>query len=260
MPVPVPAAERTLDLLRALAKAAGPATASRLAADLGIPRSSVYQLLRVMGDRGFVVHLAEEERWALGVAAFEVGSAFLRHDPLERVAQPLLRRLVEEARLPVVAHLGIVRGHETVYLLKEQSSQPMTVVTEVGVRLPASLTASGRAYLSLLPRAQVRAQLSTPDAFVDRTGRGPRSLSALSTLLAEERRRGYTEEDGFITVGVASVAVPVIDQRGDPVASIGLTFRSDDVRPERRPRLAAAARRCAEDLQARMRPRRALSP
>ena len=256
MPVPVPAAERALDALTALARASGPMTAAGLAAELGIPRSSAYQLLAVLADRGFVTHLAAEQRWTLGLSAFEVGSAYLRHDPLERVAQPLLRQLVDQAKLPVVAHLGIVRGHETVYLLKEMSSQPVTVVTDVGVRLPAALTASGRAVLMHLPKAQVRAQLSVRDAFVDRTGEGPRSLTALVSMLARERQRGYAEEDGFITSGFASVAVPVLGSHDEPLAAVGLTFRSEQVPVSRRPRIAEAARRCAEDLSGRLHARR----
>jgi DNA-binding IclR family transcriptional regulator len=254
MPTDVPAAARALGVLQALSQ--GPMTAAGLARQVGMPRSSVYQLLAVMADRGFVVHLAAEERWTLGLTAFEVGSAFLRHDPLEHLAQPLLRRLVEEAQrsAPVVAHLGILRGHETLYLLKEQSQPPVTLVTDVGVRLPAALTASGRAILAQLPRAQVRAQFSARDAFIDRTGRGPTSLSALSAQLGRERRQGYAEEDGFITEGYASVAVPVLDRDGRAQSAIGLTFRSDDVPAASRTRFAAAARRCAADLSRRLDP------
>lgn len=244
----IPAAERTLAILRTMARASGPVTAAGLARDLGIPRSSVYQLLDVLASSGFVTHLPAEQRWTLGITAFEVGSAYLRRDPLEQVAQPLLRRLVETAPIPVVAHLGVVRGHETVYLLKEQSDRLVTTVTEVGVRLPAALTASGRAVLSELPRAQVRAQMSARGAFVDRTGRGPQSLSALTRLLGEERRRGHAEEDGFITLGFASVAAVICDSRGEPSAAVGITFRSDEADTAGRQRLAAAARRCAADV------------
>ncbi|MCF8528072.1 MAG: IclR family transcriptional regulator [Candidatus Nanopelagicales bacterium] len=252
MPVSIPAAERTLDILGAMARAAGPVTAAGLARDLGIPRSSVYQLLDVLVSRGFVTHLPDEQRWTLGLASFEVGSAYLRRDPLERVAQPLLRRLVETTPLPVVAHLGVVRGHETVYLLKEQSDRLVTTITEVGVRLPAALTASGRAVLADLPRAQVRAQMSARGAFVDRTGSGPRSLSALTALLAVGRRQGHAEEDGFITAGYASVAAAICDRDDLPVAAVGITFRSDEVDIAERQRLAAAARRCAADITRRM--------
>lgn len=254
MPGNAPAATRALAALRALATAPAPMTATTLARQLGVPRSSTYHLLAAMRDAGFVTHYPEAERWGLGVAAFEVGAAYLRHDPLERMAEPLLRRLVREAQRSsaVVAHLGILLGCDTLYLLKERSAAPVSVVTEVGVRLPAALTASGRAILMALPAAQVRAAFSGRDAFVDRTGAGPRSMSALTALLAEERRRGYCEEDGFISEGFASVAVAARDHLGRPVAAVGLTFRGADVPPDRRQRLARAAARCAEDLSGRL--------
>ncbi|MCX6433934.1 MAG: hypothetical protein NTX29_14570, partial [Actinobacteria bacterium] len=129
-----------------------------------------------------------------------------------------------------------------------------TVITDIGVRLPAALTASGRAMLPVLPRAQVRATFSAPTAFADRTGRGPTTLSALTTLLAADRGRGYSEEDGFITAGFASVAVPVVDREGRPVCAIGLTFRGADVPPAQRGRLVRAAGRCADDVSARLDP------
>lgn len=255
----IPAAERTLAVLEAMAAASGPVTAAALARDLGIPRSTIYQLLEVLGARGFVVHLTDAGRWALGLTAFEVGSAYLRRDPIEQVAQPLLRALATSAPIPVVAHLGVVHGHEVVYLLKEQSGHLVTTVTEVGVRLPAALTASGRAFLGALPRPQLRAQMSARGAFVDRTGSGPRSWSSLTRILADQRHHGYAEEDGFVTQGFASVAVPVLDHEGSPVAAVGLTFRSGDADRGQRGRLADAARRCAGDLSLRLHHRAAAS-
>ena len=249
-----PAATRALCVLRLLAAAPGPMTASSLARTLCVPRSSMYHLLAAMSSAGFVAHYPEEERWGLGVAAFEVGAAYLRHDPLERLAQPLLLRLVADAErtAPVVAHLGILVGHETLYLLKERSPRPVTVVTEVGVRLPAVLTASGRAILAGLSRAQVRAQLSTRDAFVNRTGLGPTSLAALTRQLGADRVRGWAEEDGYITPGYASVAAAAHDHSRRPVAAIGLTFRSDRVDEAARARLAREALRAARELSRRL--------
>ncbi|MFD0776257.1 IclR family transcriptional regulator, partial [Streptomonospora algeriensis] len=185
----VPAATRTLRLLRFLATRSGPVSAAVVAAELELPRSSVYQLLEAMAEEGFVTHLPEERRWGLGVAAFEIGSAYLRHGPLERLARPLLRRLVEKTG--ATAHLGVLHGADTLYLLKEQPPDAPALITGVGVRLPAHLTASGRALLAHLPRAQVRALYPAATAFVDRTGRGPAGPAELREALADERRVGY---------------------------------------------------------------------
>lgn len=81
--------------------------------------------------------------------------------------------------------------------------------------------------LALLPHDQVRALMSTPTAFVSRTGRGPQSLSTLRRVLADERRQGYSVEDGEVVPGYASVAVAVVDSSGAPIASVSVTFRAE---------------------------------
>ncbi|GAA2689776.1 MULTISPECIES: IclR family transcriptional regulator [Actinosynnema] len=248
----VPALRRGLAVLRLLASRPGPLSAAAVARELDLPRSTTYHLLAELADAGFATHFPEERRYGLGVAAFELGSAYLRHDPLERLARPLLRRLVDQVALP--AHLGVLHGAEALYLVREQPRQPQTIVSDVGVRLPAHLTASGRAMLARLPDAQVRALFPSARAFVDRTGRGPRNLPALRRLLAEERRRGWAVEDGFVTAGFASVAAPVYDHGERPIAAITVTFRHLCEEPcgQSWPELAAEAMQAADSLTERI--------
>jgi DNA-binding IclR family transcriptional regulator len=158
-----------LQVLRLLAAAPGPLPATTVAGQLGAPRASTYRLLRSMVDEGFVVHFPEEGRWGLGVATFEVGQAYLRRQPLERLARPLVLRLVGSVRRTV--HLGVLHGPETLYLLVERPPASTPLVTAVGVRLPAQLTASGRSLLAQLPEEQVRALFA--EQMVRRGGRGP---------------------------------------------------------------------------------------
>lgn len=222
----VPALRRGLAVLRLLATRPGPVTAGAVARDLDLPRSTTYHLLAELVAAGFVTHLPEDRRYGLGLAAFELGTAYLRHDPLERLARPVLRALI--ARTGQTAHLGVLHGRETLYLLREQPPHPHpTVVTDVGVRLPAHLPASGRAMLALLPAAQVRALFPSRETFVDRTGRGPGHLPALRRLLSAGRQRGWAVEDGYVTPGFASVAVAVVDRGGHPIAAISTTFRHE---------------------------------
>src|SRR4051794_12606928 len=268
----VPAATRTLAVLRLLASSAEPLPAAGIARSLGVPRSSTYHLLTAMAEDGvvtyppevrrggpgggalrgvprsstyhlltamaedgFVTYLPEVRRWGLGVAAFEIGSAYLRQVPLERLARPLLHRLVDRAG--EIVQLGVLHGAETLYLLKEQPREHATLVTDVGVRLPAQLTASGRAMLAHLPAAQVRALF--PGPFVERTGRGPRSLRELRRVLAEDARRGWSVEDGHVTEGFASIAACSFDHLGHPAAAVTVTFRRERRPEETWPPLAA---------------------
>ena len=127
-------------------------------------------------------------------------------------------------------------------------------MTDVGVRLPAQLTASGRAMLAAAAGGPGPGAVPGAAAFVDRTGRGPAHLPALRRLLAQGRRRGWAVEDGYVTAGFASVAAPVLDHGGRPIAAISTTFRHECAPEcdETWPDLATHTRRAAEDLTARI--------
>jgi DNA-binding IclR family transcriptional regulator len=246
----VPAVTRAVAVLRVLAAHPAPVSAASVARELGLPRSTVYQLLGALQADGLVTHLPEERTYGLGVGVFELGSAYLRNDPLERLSRPLLVGVV--AKTQATAHLGVLHGAETLYLLKEQPRHPVTLVTDVGVRLPAQLTAVGRSMLAHLPAAQVRALFPSATSFVDRTGAGPASLPELRAELAIERRRGWAEEDGHVTGGLASVAAAAFDHLGRPVAAIGVTFPSHQHSPEERAEVAAVVRQAAGRLTRRL--------
>ena len=222
----VPAATRALRVLRFLAGQPDPVTLDRLARAVGLPRSTAYHLVNAMIDEGFVVHLPEEHRYGLGVAAFEVGSGYTRQEPLQRIARRPLAGLVDT--LGQSAHLAVLHGREVLYVLEERAPGRPPLVTDVGVRLPAQLTASGRAILAALPANQVRALYPDRSAFVDRHGSGPSSLSALRAVLSETRQRGYAVEQGEVTPGFASLAAAVLDHNGHPAAGIAVTYPAEE--------------------------------
>lgn len=211
-------------MLRFLASQPDPVPLERITRACDLPRSSAYHLLNAMIDEGFVVHLADERRYGLGVAAFEVGSGYARQAPLQRIARRPLATLVDRVRQS--AHLAVLHGRDVLYVLEERAPGRPPLVTDVGVRLPAHLTASGRAILAALPPSQVRALFPDRTAFVDRHGVGPGSLSALRGLLQETRQHGYAAEDGEVTPGFASVAAPVLDHNGHPVAGVAVTWET----------------------------------
>lgn len=230
----VPAATAALRVLRFLSGQPVPVPASRIAGALDLPRSSAYHLLTAMADEDFVVHYPEDRTWGIGIAAWEVGHGFAQQEPLARLARMPLARLVD--RVGQSAHLVVLHGGDVLYVIEERAPGRPPLVTDVGVRLPAHLTASGRAILASLPGRQVTALYPNKDAFTTRTGAGPRSPTELRRLLATTRQRGYATEDGEVTAGFASIAAPI--DAGTIHASVAVTWESsqavgdlvDDVR------------------------------
>ena len=247
-PAQVPAADQTLRILSYLARQRGPVAARTISDSLGIPRSSVYHLLAAMAAHGFVVHLPDDRRWGLGTAAFELAGGYARQQPLARLGRPLVAGLSD--RVGESAHLAVMTGRDVLYIVEERAPRRPALVTEVGVRLPAHLTATGRAMLAALPREQVRALYPDATAFADRTGRGPRRPSELRELLRAVRTEGHASEDGEVTLGFRSVAAVVHDHAGWPVASVAVTW--DDTGADG-PSLVRAVTAAATELGRRLR-------
>lgn len=250
----VPAADQTLAVLTYLAAQRGPVPAATVATALGIPRSTVYHLLAVMQERGFVVHLPEERRYGLGIAAFELSSGFSRQQPLARLGRPLVAALVD--RLGESGHLAVLHGRDVLYLVEERAPRRPSLVTDVGVRLPAHLTATGRAMLAVLPPAQLRALYPDRAAFAARPAPDGAddewSYGRLKRVLAVVREQGWAGEDGEVTGGLASVGVAVLDHLGWPAAAIAVTY-PDDAQPGLQEQAVAGVRDAAASLSRRIR-------
>ncbi|HWK26834.1 MAG TPA: IclR family transcriptional regulator [Solirubrobacter sp.] len=245
-----PAAAHALRLLKLLARHAAPLPASAIARDLGLPRSTTYHLLKVLQDEGFVVHLPEQRRYGLGAGAYELGSAYLRQDPLRWIAQTVLTTLVRATTHN--AHLAVLQGRDVLYVIEERAEGRPPLVTDVGVRLPAHLTASGIAMLAQLPAPQIAALYPSRRLLTQRHDTGPSSLTQLRAVLAQTRRDGYAQEDGFVTPGFASVGCAVTDHTGHPIAAIAVTYPARDADPHV---LAEPVARAAERISTRIRGR-----
>jgi DNA-binding IclR family transcriptional regulator len=210
-------------VLRLLAGRPGPVPASVIVRETGLARSTVYGLLRELAAAGFAIHLREQRRWGLGLAAFEIGSAYLRSEPLEQLGAPVLARLAPTTG--GTAHLGVLHGAETLYLARHRPTHGPVLVTHVGVRIPAALTATGLSILAALPAEQVRALFPGANAFVTRTSRGVHTVPQLRRRLQRVRRRGWAVEDGEVSPDTASLAAAVFDHHARPIAAVGLTVR-----------------------------------
>jgi DNA-binding IclR family transcriptional regulator len=104
--------------------------------------------------------------------------------------------------------------------------------------------------LAALPPQQVTALFPSRRVLTRRHEAGPASLTQLRALLAQARRDGYAEEDGFVTKGFASIACPVLDHATHPIAAVAVTYPADEANPNQ---LADQVRRAAARVSTRIR-------
>ena len=211
----VPAATHTLAILRLLMTTDAPISAARIAAQLRLPRSTTYQLLKVMVDAGFVMHLKSHRTYGLGAAAYSLAQAYSTQQPLVRASTRHAQALAKLAGGS--AHVSrLSSGMEVLYVLEERSMAAVSLITDVGVRLAAERTASGRAMLAALPDAELKAR-------VDAAGLG-RQWQKIHTMVQQVRLRGWAEETEEVSVGQSSIAAAVLDHTGRPAAALAVTF------------------------------------
>lgn len=211
----VPAATHTLAILRLLMTTDAPISAARIATQLRLPRSTTYQLLKVMVDAGFVMHLKSHRTYGLGAAAYSLAQAYSTQQPLVRASTRHAQALAKLAGGS--AHVSrLSSGMEVLYVLEERSAAAVSLITDVGVRLAAERTASGRVMLAALPDAELKAR-------VDAAGLGWQ-WQKIHTMVQQVRLRGWAEETEEVSVGQSSIAAAVLDHTGRPAAALAVTF------------------------------------
>ena len=203
----------------------------------------------MLSDEGFVVHLPEERRYGLGVAAYELGSAYLRQDPLRWIAQTVLTRLV--AATTHNAHLAVLHGRDVLYVIEERAPGRPGLVTDVGVRLPAHLTASGLAMLAALPPQQVDALFPSRARAHAPTRRRPRLAHPAARAARRAPAATATPRRTASSPRASRPSpAPVLDHTGHPIAAVAVTFPAHEATPSQ---LAEHVRRAAARVSTRIR-------
>ncbi|UEJ81215.1 IclR family transcriptional regulator [Brachybacterium halotolerans subsp. kimchii] len=246
-PPKAPAADATLRVLTYLSSRRAPVAAARVAQDLELPRSTTYDLLGTLVAHGYALHLPQERLYALGPAAYEVAVGYMRHAPLARVGRVVLERTVDA--IGESGHLAVLHGRDVLYVVEDRAKGRGSLVTDQGVRLPAHLTATGRAMLAALPLVQLRSLFTSREDLVPRRpGVGPTTPAQLAAILEQVRRDGFAREDGEITPGYRSVAAPVLDHADWPIAAIGLTWQSNRLGEDKVAECTRAVQAAAEEV------------
>ena len=88
---------------------------------------------------------------------FELGEAVRVHMDLHAAAGPVLGEL--RAQTGESSQVGVLDGHEVVYVDRLESTHSLRLFTETGRRVPVHCTSSGKVLLTYLPEARRHAVL-----------------------------------------------------------------------------------------------------
>lgn len=244
----VKSAERTVRILETLAASPTRLTLSQLQERMGYPRSSLHALVRTLRELKWVESDEAGTSFGVGPHALLSGTSYLDRDP----ALPFAQDVLEDLRAEVGCTIHYARRDEThvLYLASREARDSVRVISRVGRRLPAHLTALGQALLAELTPQEVDQLL--PAELVAYTAYTITDRAELVAELDRVRGRGWAFEREQGTDGVACVAAAV-DYRIPATDAISCSMPAKLAEGEDLDRIAEAVLRHTRRLAATLR-------
>lgn len=232
-----------LDVLECLATVRHPMTLTEIAANVGMSKSSIHQLLATLQQRGFVRRLYDQ-RYCIGIKAWEIGCV-ADSMGFARTTGPHVAQLVRE--LSDGVSVGVLDGAEMVCIQLVESPRAVRVHSNVGDRTPAHTVSAGLVMLADLDDEAVRRLLpSKLKVFTEAT---PRTAEGVIGELAKVRARGYAFCRGAWRVEVGGLSVPILGPDNHAIAALCVAAPAFRTTRDWVSRVVPALKKTASDIE-----------
>ena len=192
---------------------------TELSRRLGIGKSTAHRLLNTLAEERLLEQDPHTGAYRLGLLMYELGASVALHTDLHEACSPVLDQLRNATRETV--QVAVLDGREVVYVERRESPQTLRLFGRVGHRNWAHCTSTGKLLLAYLPESELEGILRGW-MMVRRTPYTVTDPRALRSLLETVRKQGYAENVSESELGVASVAAPIRNARGEVIASVSV--------------------------------------
>lgn len=217
----VQSVERAAALLRAVASATGPAsTATALAEQVGLNRTTAWRILSTLEHDRLVVHDKETGSYALGFGLIDLAGQ-AASGALVEASHIVLRHLAAESG--ETAALALMRDGTLTYVA-QSTADAVVAAGWHGREISMHATSTGKVLLAYSRPEDLRLLLRLPSGGRLRryTPTTITSLAALERELARIRERGYADCRGEFESTAWGVSAPVLDGAGRAIAVVSL--------------------------------------
>ncbi len=218
-----------------------------IAEALGLSKAAVHRILASLRSRGFIDLNPESRRYRLGAASLTLGLAYLEGIDIRNIVAPELAALSHETM--ETATLSIRSGDQRIYVDQVRPEREIVMSVAIGVPYPLHSGGSSKALLAFLGEEEIDRYLGKE--LVALTPHTKTDVKELREDLAAIRKRGYSQSFGERQPGAASIAAPIFDHLGSPVAVISLCGPAERFKTELDtciPLLTSAAQRISARL------------
>jgi len=201
-------------------------TLGEVAARAGLPPSTVHRLLAELVGEG-LVERSEDRTYRLGVRLYELASRTPGALGLREIARPFLHHL--HARVRQHAQLGVLAGHDVLFVERLSARDAVANWTVVGGRIPLYASSSGLVLLAHAAPELADAVIAA--GFRPFTEHSIRSGAELRRVLRAVRQEGFAVTSGHLHPASRGIAVPVYGPQRSVYAAIGVIVANDAASP-----------------------------
>lgn len=234
-----------LNLLLKLREASCPMSLTEISRVVGLHKVTTLRFLVTLERFQFVERDRRHKTYKIGRSAFYVGNGFFTEGKREKVLE-IMKRVVRECGN--TATLSVLDDTWSLFVERLDGVERVKVTIDIGSRVPAYSSASGRALLAGLTDLQIAERFKRVK--FERSGNAPTSVRKLIGDVARVRARGYSVNDEESTPGILAIAVPVKNRAGEHVAALAMAFPAESLRTDRQKIVAEELSSAAEDMAA----------
>jgi DNA-binding IclR family transcriptional regulator len=246
----VEALARGLEILACFRQKDGLLGNQELARRCGLAKSTVSRLTYTLTKLGYLTHVEDAGKYALGSATLSLASAMLGRLDIRKLARPRMQELAEFSGCLV--SLCSRDRLSMVYVEVARSSAAVTLSLDTGTRIQIANSASGRAFLAAI-EAEEREEIMEGVREVAEASRWPALQRGVAKAVLDYRSQGVCCSFGEWQKDINAIAIPVRPGSGLPpmVISCGgpaYSVSSEFLLGEVRARLVALANGLEESL------------
>ncbi|GGJ76460.1 IclR family transcriptional regulator [Alloalcanivorax dieselolei] len=239
----VPAIDRAVRILDFVAASGRVPGVSELARTLQLPKSSVHGICETLVELGLLQ--SSTDGFEPGGRSLLWSSAFLDRMDIVREFENLLS---QDRRLDdFTVTLSTMADGDVVYLACRNATKPLGFTFQIGMRLPAIYTATGKAMLAAMPKA-ARQRIVTEYWAAPLTDNAVKDASSFEEEAVRWRGLGYALDRGEIREGMVCLGAAIMDIQGQPAAGIAISMTSAEAKKDKIKRYGAIISELAAKL------------
>ena len=221
--------EKAFKVMTAFDRAHPKMTLTQLVARTGMDKSATQRFTHTLTTLGYLSKDLDTKLFELTLKSLELGYHYIIANTLIQLAMPYLQHLSQVTEETV--NMTFLDDVDVVIVARLISRNVLSVDTVVGSRMPAYCSAAGVAILSKLPRKEALNILDKSD----RRAVTPNTVYKKDELIkkvAVSAKRGYATAFEEYFHGDLSIASPVLNHVGAPVAAVGVSVSRARYSPE----------------------------